>query len=136
MHDPWDARRSIWRVPKACKAGVLTSKVVRSTAQRVSRIILRTSPVRGSKKFSCENRGKANKRRPMTLVRVEETEAGGFTVLNLQLVARLKCTGFDGRQQEHRASVFFSAGGMEEFAATDVDKAMNAMEDLTEYHRS
>jgi hypothetical protein len=48
----------------------------------------------------------------MTLVRVEETDAGGFTVLNLQLVARLKCAGFDGRQQEHRASVFFSDRGM------------------------
>ena len=59
----------------------------------------------------------------MTLVRVEETDAGGFTVLNLQLVARLKCAGFDGRQQEHRASVFFSDGGMVELAGTDADRA-------------
>src|SRR5918998_5090050 len=56
MHDPWDARRSIGRLPKACKAGVLTSKVARSTAQRVSGVILRTSPVGGSRK-SGGNRG-------------------------------------------------------------------------------
>ena len=53
----------------------------------------------------------------MTLVRVEETDAGGFTVLNLQLVARLKCAGFDGRQQEHRASVFFLDGGWRSWPA-------------------
>jgi hypothetical protein len=47
----------------------------------------------------------------MPLVRVEETDSGGFTVLNLQMVARVKCAGFDGRQQEHRATVFFSDGG-------------------------
>ena len=47
----------------------------------------------------------------MTLVRVEETDSGGFTVLNLQMVARVKCAGFEGSQQEHRASVFFSDGG-------------------------
>ena len=47
----------------------------------------------------------------MTLVRVEETDAGGFTVLNLQLVARLKCAGFDGRQQEHRGERWFSRTG-------------------------
>jgi hypothetical protein len=52
----------------------------------------------------------------MTLVRVEETDSGGFTVLNLQMVARVKCAGFDGRQQEHRASVYFSDGGMVELA--------------------
>jgi hypothetical protein len=47
----------------------------------------------------------------MPLLRVEQTNSGGFTVLNLQMVARLKCAGFDGRQQEHRASVFFADGG-------------------------
>ena len=72
----------------------------------------------------------------MTLVRVEETDAGGFTVLNLQLVARLKCAGFDGRQQEHRASVFFSDGGTVELAGTDADRVLNAMEDFADYHRS
>ena len=72
----------------------------------------------------------------MTLVRVEETDAGGFTVLNLQLVARLKCAGFDGRQQEHRASVFFSDGGVVELAGTDADRVLNAMEDFADYHRS
>jgi hypothetical protein len=65
-----------------------------------------------SKEFPCENRGKANKRRmPMTLVRVEETDSGSFTVLNLQMVARVKCSGFEESQQGHRASVVFSDGG-------------------------
>jgi hypothetical protein len=72
----------------------------------------------------------------MTLVRVEETDSGGFTVLNLQMVARLKCSGFDGRQQEHRASVYFSDGGMVELAGTDADRVLNAMEDFADYHRS
>ena len=74
----------------------------------------------------------------MTLVRVEETDSGGggFTVLNLQMVARVKCTGFDGRQQEHRATVFFSDGGMVELAGTDADRVMNAMEDFANYHRT
>jgi hypothetical protein len=72
----------------------------------------------------------------MTLVRVEETDAGGFTVLNLQMVTRLKCDGFDGSQQEHRASVFFSDGGMVELAGTDADRVLNAMEDFANYHRS
>jgi hypothetical protein len=72
----------------------------------------------------------------MTLVRVEETDAGDFSVLNLQMVARVKCSGFDGRQQEHRASVFFADGGMVELAGTDADRVLNAMEDLAGYHRS
>ena len=72
----------------------------------------------------------------MTLVRVEETDAGDFSVLNLQMVARVKCSGFDGRQQEHRASVFFADGGMVELAGTDADRVLNAMEDLADYHRS
>ncbi|MCA1717068.1 MAG: hypothetical protein LC781_09585 [Actinobacteria bacterium] len=72
----------------------------------------------------------------MTLVRVEETDSGGFTVLNLQMVARVKCAGFDGRQQEHRATVFFSDGGMVELAGTDADRVLNAMEDFAGYHRS
>ena len=72
----------------------------------------------------------------MTLLRVEETDSGGFTVLNLQMVARVKCSGFDGRQQEHRASVFFADGGMVELTGTDADRVLNAMEDLADYHRS
>ena len=47
----------------------------------------------------------------MTVVRVEEAGSGGFTVLNRQMVARVKCAGFEGGQQEHRATVFFSDGG-------------------------
>jgi len=51
-------------------------------------------------------------------------------------VKRVKCAGFDGRQQEHRASVFFSHGGMVELAGTDADRVLNAMEDFAGYHRS
>jgi hypothetical protein len=74
----------------------------------------------------------------MTLVRVEQTdsEGGGFTVLNLQMVARVKCAGFDGSQQKHRATVFFSDGGMVELAGTDADRVLNAMENFAGYHRS
>ena len=73
----------------------------------------------------------------MTLVRVEETDsAGGFTVLNLQMVARVKCAGFDGSQQEHRATVIFSDGGMVELVGTDADRVPNAMEDFADYHRT
>jgi hypothetical protein len=52
------------------------------------------------------------------------------------MVARVKCAGFDRRQQEHRASVFFSDGGMVELAGTDADRVLNAMEDFAGYHRS
>ena len=70
-------------------------------------------------------------------MRMEETDSGGgFPVLNLQMVARVKCTGFDGRQQEHRTTVFFSDGGMVELAGTDADRVMNAMEDFAGYHRT
>lgn len=72
----------------------------------------------------------------MTLVRVEETDSGGFTVLNLQMVARMRCEGFEGSQQGHRATVFFSDGGMVELAGTDADRVLNAMEDFASYHRS
>ena len=73
----------------------------------------------------------------MTLVRVEETDsAGGFTVLNLQMVARVKCAGFDGSQQEHRATVVFSDGGMVELVGMDADRVLNAMEDFADYHRT
>ena len=73
----------------------------------------------------------------MTLVRVEETDSGGgFTILNLQMVARVKCAGFDGSQQEHRASVFFSDGGMVELVGMDADRVLNAMEDFADYHRT
>jgi hypothetical protein len=73
----------------------------------------------------------------MTLVRVEETDSGGgFTILNLQMVARVKCAGFDGSQQEHRASVVFSDGGMVELVGMDADRVLNAMEDFADYHRT
>ena len=73
----------------------------------------------------------------MTLVRVEETNSGGgFTVLNLQMVARMKCAGFDGSQQEHRATVVFSDGGMVELVGMDADRVLNAMEDFADYHRT
>ena len=72
----------------------------------------------------------------MTLVRVEETDSGGFTVLNLQMVARVKCAGFDGSQQEHRATVVFSDGGMVELVGMDADRVLNAMEDFADYHRT
>ncbi len=71
----------------------------------------------------------------MTLVRVEESGSGGFTVLNLQMVARVKCAGFEGSQQEHRATVIFSDGGMVELAGTDADRVLSAMEDFAGYHR-
>ena len=45
----------------------------------------------------------------MTLLRVEETDSGGFIVLNLQMVARVKCAGLAG---------------------TDADRVLNAMEDF------
>ena len=73
----------------------------------------------------------------MTLVRVEETDSGGgFTILNLQMVARVKCAGFDGSQQEHRATVVFSDGGMEELVGMDADRVLNAMEDFADYHQT
>ena len=74
----------------------------------------------------------------MTLVRVEQTDSGGgsFTVLNLQMVARVKCAGFDGSQQEHRATVVFSDGGMVELVGMDADRVLNAMEDFADYHRT
>src|SRR5215203_1750633 len=80
--------------------------------------------------------GRLTRRRHMPLLRVEQTNSGGFTVLNLQMVARVKCAGFDGRQQEHRASVFFADGGKVELAGTDADRVLNAMEDFAGYHRS
>src|SRR5215210_4955185 len=90
--------------------------------------VLRSSHARIGKRLT--------RRRHMPLLRVEETDSGGFTVLNLQMVARVKCAGFDGRQQEHRASVFFADGGTVELAGTDADRVLNAMEDFAGYHRS
>jgi len=62
------------------------------------------------------------------------------TKLRLVVVApedlRRRPVGFDGRQQEHRATVFFSDGGMVELAGTDADRVLNAMEDFAGYHRS
>jgi hypothetical protein len=73
----------------------------------------------------------------MTLVRVEETDSGGgFTILNLQMVARVKCAGFDGSQQEHRATVVLSDGGMVELVGMDADRVLNAMEDFADYHQT
>ncbi len=73
----------------------------------------------------------------MTLVRVKETDSGdGFTVLNLQMVTRINCTGFGGGQRERRATVVSSDGGMVELVGTDADRVLNAMEDFAGYHRS
>src|SRR5215211_1154701 len=98
-------------------------------AQALRRVILRSYHARIGERLT-------RRRRHMPLLRVEETDPGGFTVLNLQMVARLKCAGFYGRQQEHRASVFFADGGMVELAGTDADRVLNAMEDFAGYHRS
>ncbi len=74
----------------------------------------------------------------MTLLRVNETDSGGgaFTVLNLQMVARVNCSGFEEGQRGHRASVVFSDGGRVELVGTDADRVLNALEDLAGYHRS
>ena len=71
----------------------------------------------------------------MTLVRVKENDSGGFTVLNLQMVARVRCSGYDAGQQEHRATLTFSDGGMVELVGADADRVLNAMEDFAGYHR-
>ncbi len=52
------------------------------------------------------------------------------------MVARVKCAGYDGSQQEHRATAFFSDGGMVELAGADADRVLNAMEDFAGCHRS
>ena len=73
----------------------------------------------------------------MTLVRVKETDSGGgFAVLNLQMVTRVKCSGYDAGQQKHRATVSFSDGVMVELVGADADRVLNAMEDFAGYHRS
>ena len=71
----------------------------------------------------------------MTLVRVTETDSGGgFTVLNLQMVTRVECSGYGAGQRERRATVSFSDGGMVELVGAD--RVLNAMEDFAGYHRS
>ena len=73
----------------------------------------------------------------MTLVRVKETDSGGgFTVLNLQMVTRVECSGYGAGQQERRATVSFSDGSMVELVGADADRVLNAMEDFAGYHRS
>src|SRR5215208_5144601 len=75
--------------------------------------------------------------RPMTLVRVKETDSGGgFTVLNLQMVTRVECSGYGAGQQERRATVSFSDGRMVELVGADAARVLNAMEDFAGYHRS
>ena len=71
----------------------------------------------------------------MTLVRVKENDSGSFTVLNLQMVARVRCSGYDAGQQRHRATLTFSDGGMVELVGADADRVLNAMEDFAGYHR-
>ena len=89
-----------------------------------------------SKKLPCENRGKANEE--------EAHDPGARGGERLGWLHRPqpadggegKVAGFDGSQQEHRASVFFSDGGKVELAGTDADRVLNAMEDFAGYHRS
>jgi hypothetical protein len=67
----------------------------------------------------------------MTLVRVKVTDSGGgFAVLNLRTVTRIRCSGFDGEQEEHRATVFFPDGAMMDLAGADADRVVSALEDL------
>ncbi len=71
----------------------------------------------------------------MTLVRVNETDSGSFDVLNLQMVTRIRCVGFEGDQEGHRATVVFADGGMVELVGVDADRVLNALEDFAGYHR-
>ena len=66
----------------------------------------------------------------MDLVRVNDTVGGAFTILNLRMVTRMKCSGFDGGRREHRATVFFSDGGVVQLAGEDADWVLGELEDL------
>ena len=66
----------------------------------------------------------------MTLVRVNNTVRGAFTLLNLRMVTRMKCSGLDGGRQEHRATVFFSDGGVVQLVGEDADWVLGELEDL------
>jgi hypothetical protein len=68
----------------------------------------------------------------MTLVRVNNTVRGGFTLLNLRMVTRMKCSGFDGGRQEHRATVFFSDGGVAQLVGEDADWVLSELEVLAD----
>jgi hypothetical protein len=83
--------------------------------------------------FRCENRERRETRRmPMTLVRVNNTVRGGFPLLNLQMVTRMKCSGFDEGRQEHRAYVFFSDGGEVQLVGEDADWVLSELDDLAD----
>jgi hypothetical protein len=47
----------------------------------------------------------------MTLVRVNKTAQGGFTILNLQMVTRMKCSGFDGGSKSTEPMCTSRTGG-------------------------
>ena len=70
----------------------------------------------------------------MTLVRVNETDSGGeFSILNLQMITRVECRNFDGEQERHQATVFFSDGGTVVLTGTDADRTISALEDFAGY---
>ncbi len=72
----------------------------------------------------------------MTLVRVNETDSGGeFSVLNLQMVTRVECRNFDGEQDKHQATVFFSDGASVVLVGADTDRTLSALEDFAGYPR-
>lgn len=73
----------------------------------------------------------------MTLVRVNETDSGGeFSILDLQMITRVDCRNFDGKQDKHRATVFFSDGGNVTLTSADADRTISALEDFAGYARS
>ena len=68
----------------------------------------------------------------MTLVRVNNTVRGGFTLLNVRMVTRMKCSGFDGgaaRAPSHR--VLLGRWGVQ-LVGEDVDWVLSELEDLTD----
>ena len=68
----------------------------------------------------------------MELVRVNDTGRGGFTLLNLRMVTRMECSGFDGGRQEHRAAVYFSDGGVVQLVGEDADWVLGEFEGLAD----
>ena len=72
----------------------------------------------------------------MTLVRVNERgSAGEFSMLNLQMITRVECRGFEEEQERHRATVFFADGGNVGLTGLDADRTIRALEDLAGYPR-
>ena len=67
----------------------------------------------------------------MALVRVNETGSGSeFSILNLQMITRVDCRNFDGKQDKHQATVFFSDGGNVILTGADADLTISALEDF------